>query len=167
MQSFQSKAIRVGFIGLGDHADEQLLPSLMTVPNVELTVISSRNYEKLETFANKFKPKFTTSNWEEVINPDLVDAVIVSASPELHYQVAKKCLENGIHIFIEKPPTQNIEQLEELIELKQKTDCKTFVGYNFNFSEGFTKLKQTLGSDIKFFKSRFFSSRPKNLNYHY
>jgi predicted dehydrogenase len=64
MQEFNQKAsfLRVGFIGLGDHADEQLLPALSTIPNVELTVISSRNSEKLQTFANKFKPKFTTNN---------------------------------------------------------------------------------------------------------
>lgn len=167
MQSFQlSKPVQVGFIGLGDHGDEQLLPSLMTIPNVELTAITSRNPEKLELFANKFKPKFTSLNWEELINPEIIDAVIVSASPELHYQVAKKCLENGIHIFIEKPPTQNLEQLQELIELKQKTNCKTFVGYNFTFSQAFEKLQKPLGQ-IKFFRSKFMSSRPKNLNYHY
>jgi phthalate 4,5-cis-dihydrodiol dehydrogenase len=157
MQSFQLlKPIRTGFIGLGDHANEQLLPSLMTIPNVELTIISSRTASKLELFGQKFKPKYTTQNWEEIINPSLIDAVIVCSKPQIHYEVAKKCLENGIHIFIEKPPTQNIHQLQELIELKKKTNCKTFVGYNFTFSEAFQKLQKTLSnSRIKLAKFRF------------
>lgn len=157
MQSFKlQKPIRAGFIGLGDHANEQLLPSLLTIPNVELTAITSRNPEKLQLFGSKFKPKFTTNSWQDLINPDLIDAIIVSASPELHYQVAKKCLQKGIHVFIEKPPTQNLIQLEELIELKQKTNCKTFVGYNFTFSEAFEKMQKTLtNSPIKLAKFRF------------
>lgn len=168
MQKFNSKKlIRVGFIGLGDHAMEQLFPSLITIPSVELTIISSRNPDKLELFANKFKPKFTTENWEEVIDPNLVDAIIVSASPGLHYQVTKKCLEKRIHVFVEKPPTQNLSQLQELIELQKKTNCKTFVGYNFTHSAAFGKMQQVLGPNIKFFRSKFISSRPKSFNYHY
>ena len=105
MQPFQLKhSFRVGFIGLGNHADEQLLPALATIPNVELTAITSRNPEKLAKFANKFKPKFTSLDWEELINPEIIDAIIVSSSPELHYKVCKKALENNLHIFIEKPP---------------------------------------------------------------
>lgn len=156
MQPFQSKLIRVGFIGLGDHADEQLLPSLASTPNTELTIISSRTASKLELFGQKFKPKYTTQNWEEVIDPNLIDAVIVCSKPKIHYEVAKKCLENRIHIFIEKPPAENLTQLQELIELKKKTNCKTFVGYNFTFSDAFEKLQKPLASSpIKLAKFRF------------
>ncbi len=170
MQPFQSKHnFRVGFIGLGDHADEQLLPALSTIPNVELTAITSRNPEKLVKFADKFKPKFTSLNWEELINPEIIDAIIVSSSPELHYKVAKKALENNLHIFIEKPPAENLTQLQELVNLQNifnKVKSKTFVGYNFTFSDAFEKLQKPLGQ-IKFFRSKFISSRPQTLNYHY
>ena len=167
MQSFPK--IKVGFIGLGDHADEQLLPSILLNPNLELTAISSRNPVKLADFGYRYNvPKDSFfENWQDLILSSKVEAIIIAASPELHYLATKLALQNGKHIFIEKPPAQSLEQIQGLVELQKTTNCKTFVGYNFTFSAGFVKMQQILGTNIKFFRSKFISSRPKELNYHY
>lgn len=157
MQEYnQNKRLRVGYIGLGDHALENLLPSILLTPELDLVIISTRNGEKLDKFAQKFNPKFITQNWEDIINPDLVDLVVVSSIPEIHYKVTKACLENSLHCFIEKPPTLNIAQLKELIKIKGSTNLKTFVGYNFSFSDSYNKLLFTLNHNpIKLAKFRF------------
>ena len=157
MQEYnQNKTLKVGYIGLGDHALENLLPSILLTPELELVAISTRNGEKLDKFAQKFNPKFITQNWEEIIDPDLVDIVVVSSIPEIHYKVTKACLENGLHCFIEKPPTQNIDQLKELIKMKQNTNLLTFVGYNFSFSDSYNKLLLALDhAPIKLAKFKF------------
>ena len=153
---FSQPKIRVGYIGLGDHAWEQLLPALCTTPELELTAICSRTPAKLELFGTKFKPKYTTDNWQELINPGLIDAIVVSASPQLHYEVVKACLISNIHCFVEKPPTQNNTQLLELVELAKESTSRTFVGYNFSFSDAYAKLKNTLNnSEINNAKFRF------------
>jgi predicted dehydrogenase len=151
-----TKTLRVGYIGLGDHAFENLLPAILLTPGLELTIISSRTPEKLVEFGNRFKPKMVTTDWHEVIDKNLVDLVVVSASPQLHYEVAKECLIAGIHCFIEKPPTQNLAQLQELIKLKENTNLKTFVGYNFTFSDAYQKLSKALNnSPVTLAKFRF------------
>ena len=151
-----TKTLRVGYIGLGDDAFENLLPAILLTPNLELIIINSRTPEKLSQFGARFKPKMVTTDWHEVIDKNLVDLVVVSASPQLHYEVAKECIIKDIHCFIEKPPTQNLAQLRELIELKQNTSLKTFVGYNFTFSDAYQKLQTALNSSpIMLAKFRF------------
>jgi len=165
-----NQKVRIGFVGLGDHADEMLLPSILLCPKMSLCAISSRNYDKLEDFGYRYNvPKSGRfENWEKLVLSPNIDAIIVSASPELHHQVAKLALQNGKHIFIEKPPTRNTTELIELIELQKTSNLKTFVGYNFTFSKSFGKLGQVLNnSPIKFFRSRFVSSRPQKVNYHF
>ena len=161
MQLYTPKHIlKVGYIGLGDHALENLLPSILLTPELELTAISTRSPEKLQKFADKFNPKFTTTDWKELINADLVDLIVVSSIPQIHFEVAKGCLENGLHCFIEKPPTQNLNQLQELIKIQKNTNLKTFVGYNFSFSDSYNKLTTVLSSSpITFGKFRFIAGK--------
>lgn len=156
-QPFTPKqSLRVGFVGLGDHALENLLPAILLTPHLELTIICTRTREKLESFAEKFKPKMVTQNWGEVVDHDLVDLVVVSSKPEIHYQVAKKCFEKGIHCFIEKPPTQNLAQLQELVNLKHDKSIRSFVGYNYTYSDAYNKLLYALSSSpVSLGKFRF------------
>jgi predicted dehydrogenase len=152
--------LRVGYIGLGNHALENLLPSILLTPQLQLQIISTRDENKLNLFATKFNPKLITTNWKSVINPELVDLVVVSAIPQIHYEVAKKCLESNIHIFIEKPPTQNLSQLQDLLSLKKETNVKTFVGYNFSFSDSYNKLLEVVSKNtLKLAKFRFIAGK--------
>ena len=152
--------LRVGYIGLGNHALENLLPSILLTPELQLQIISTRDVNKLNFFATKFNPKLITTNWHNVINSELVDLVVVSAIPEIHYEVAKKCLESDIHIFIEKPPTQNLSQLRDLLTLKKESNVKTFVGYNFSFSDSYNKLLEVVNKQsLKLAKFRFIAGK--------
>jgi predicted dehydrogenase len=168
LQKFQPNNLRIGFIGLGDHAFEQLLPPLKITSGMELSAISSRSQEKLELFGNKFQPQYTTQNWQDLIDPKNFDGVIVSAPPSVHYQVAKACLENGLHCFIEKPPTQNLSQLQELLKIKQNSNqspdsqvSQVFVGYNFSYSQAYQKMLKILKkAPIKHGRFRFLTAKP-------
>jgi predicted dehydrogenase len=161
LTKFETNNLRIGVIGLGDHAFEQLLPALKITPGLKLVALSSRTPEKLQTFAEKFQPSVTTETWQDLIDPDLLDGIIVSTPPHLHYEVAKKCIETSIHCFIEKPPTQNLAQLEELVNLNKNKKIKTFVGFNFSFSDAYTKLTKTLSAyPLKLGKFRFITAKP-------
>jgi phthalate 4,5-cis-dihydrodiol dehydrogenase len=155
-QCTHSNKLRIGFIGLGGHAWENLLPALATTDDLELTAISSRTPDKIQRFSRRFKPQLTTDIWQDLLDTSRIDAIVISASPQLHYEVTKECLKRNIHCFIEKPPTQNLEQLQELLEIKKTSQSKTFVGYNFTYSDAYTKLTKLLGgSSIRIGKFRF------------
>src|SRR5437868_7176711 len=61
-----------------------------------------------------------------------------------HYELAKAALENGKHVFVEKPFTSNTAQAEELIELAEQKNLKVMVDHTFLFTGAVKKIRQLL-----------------------
>ena len=71
----------------------------------------------------------------------MVDIVTPTLS---HYDCAKKSMEKGKHIFIEKPITNTVEEAEELIELEKKYGVKGQVGHVERFNPAFLAVKDKI-----------------------
>jgi len=63
-----------------------------------------------------------------------------------HFALAKSALENGKHVFLEKPLTSTTEQAEELIELAERKNLKLMVDHTFLFSGPVMKIRQLVDS---------------------
>ena len=61
-----------------------------------------------------------------------------------HFELAKAALENGKHVFVEKPFTSTAEQAEELIELAERKNLKIMVDHTFLFTGAVRKIKQLI-----------------------
>lgn len=71
----------------------------------------------------------------------LVEGVVVAVATQGHYDVAKKCLEAGKHVFIEKPITATVEQGEELVALAKEKGLIIQVGQIERYNPAFNQLK--------------------------
>lgn len=71
----------------------------------------------------------------------LVDAVNICVPTVAHHEVAKFFLENGVHVFIEKPITADLEQADELIELAEKKNLKLQVGHVERFNSAYLAIR--------------------------
>ena len=71
-----------------------------------------------------------------------LDAVAVITPVWTHYDLAKKALENGKHIFVEKPFTSSSEQAEELIELAARKNLTIMVDHTFLFTGAVRKIHE-------------------------
>jgi predicted dehydrogenase len=80
----------------------------------------------------------------DVISSPKIDAVAVVTPVWTHYELAKAALENGKHVFVEKPFTSNTSQAEELIDLAQKKNLKIMVDHTFLFTGAVKKISQLL-----------------------
>jgi predicted dehydrogenase len=80
---------------------------------------------------------------EIVTSPD-IDAVAVITPVWTHFELAKAALENGKHVFVEKPFTSTVAQSEELIELAERKNLKIMVDHTFLFTGAVKKIKQLL-----------------------
>ena len=74
-------------------------------------------------------------------SPD-IDAVAVITPVWTHYELAKKALENGKHVFVEKPFTSNSAQAEELIELAARKKLTIMVDHTFLFTGAVRKIRE-------------------------
>lgn len=85
-----------------------------------------------------------TADASELIRSPEIDAIAVITPVWTHYELAKAALENGKHVFVEKPFTSNSVQAEELINLAEKKNLRIMVDHTFLFTGAVRKIHQLL-----------------------
>ena len=85
-----------------------------------------------------------TADSSEVMSSKDIDAIAVVTPVWTHYDLAKAALENGKHVFVEKPFTSSVAQAEELIELAARKNLKIMVDHTFLFTGAVKKIGQLL-----------------------
>ena len=83
-----------------------------------------------------------TSNAADVISSPQIDTVAVITPVWTHFALAKAALENGKHVFVEKPFTSTTAQGEELINLAAQKNLKIMVDHTFLFTAAVKKISQ-------------------------
>src|SRR6202166_1534359 len=84
------------------------------------------------------------SDANELIKSPEVDAIAVVTPVWTHYELVKAALENGKHVFVEKPFTSNAAQGEELVNLALQKNLKIMVDHTFLFTGAVKKISQLL-----------------------
>lgn len=79
---------------------------------------------------------------------DAVDVVDIVTPTLSHYECAKKAMEKGKHVFIEKPITNTLEEAEELLRLQEKYRVKGQVGHVERFNPAFSAIKDSISNPM-------------------
>lgn len=156
--------VSVGVIGLGSHATDNLIPVILELGDFHLNAISSRSLHNAQQCAARYGASVATDHWRELIDPTIVDAIVVSATPEVHAEVVSLCLERGVHVFVEKPPAPDTDVLRVLAERAgTKPNIVTFVDFNFRYGETYRKVVELVKGEgeIQCVNIRFVSSKPR------
>ena len=100
------RPIRIGIIGFGKIAADQHAPSIAANKRFELAASASRSGKGPE-------PAFT--DWRELVRSvEGLDAVAITTPPKPRYEIARECLEAGLHVLLEKPPCATLSEIEDL-----------------------------------------------------
>src|ERR1700734_1410421 len=95
--------------------------------------------------ARKAYPGVTvTASAMEVITSPNIDAVAVISPVWTHYELTKAALENGKHVFVEKPITSTVAQGEELVNLAEQKNLKLMVDHTFLFTGAIKRIAQLI-----------------------
>ena len=92
-----------------------------------------------------------TTEVDDIVTSSDIDAVAIVTPVSYHFELAKKALEHGKHVFVEKPFVSTSVQAEELIELAESKNLQIMVDHTFLFTGAVKKIKHliddgTLGS---------------------
>lgn len=137
--------IRVGVIGYGYwgpnivrnfHGQEHTRVEMLCDKSAPALARAKRNYPAIEV----------TTDPCEVLKSPKVDAVAVITPVWTHYELAKAALENGKHVFVEKPFTSNSDQAKELIDLAASKNLQIMVDHTFLFTGAVRKIRELTDS---------------------
>src|ERR1043165_6306365 len=125
--------IQIGIIGYG-YWGPQIARNFHAAEDCNVAVICDKDPAKLQRAQRAHPGVRTTSDPSEVLCSPAIDAVAVITPVWTHFELAKAALENGKHVFVEKPFTSNVLQAEELIELAERKNLKLMVDHTFLFT---------------------------------
>lgn len=139
MSVLKCAVIGVGYLGRFHAQKFKMLPSAELVAVCDLDKIACDDVAKELDVASCY-------NFENLFGQ--VDAVSIAATTNQHYDIAKRCLSQGIHVLIEKPITETVAQADELIGLARKQGVKLQVGHLERFNSARLALDEYLDKPL-------------------
>jgi len=130
--------LKVGVIGTG-HLGKLHIKMFKQTDNCELVGIYDSDPQQSENAGKEFNVNIFES--QELLLKS-VQAVSIAAITSAHYKIARECLKNGIHVFIEKPITAGIEDAEELVEIAGRNKLVLQVGHVERFNPALLSLEK-------------------------
>ena len=136
--------IKVGIIGYG-YWGPNLARNFYELPSSDLIAVADLKDERLKQCQTKYPQVKVTNEYHDLFGMGL-DAVVVATPPATHFPIAKECLENNLHVLVEKPMTLNSQQAEELIALARSNGLTLMVGHTFEYNSAVHTLKKYIDS---------------------
>lgn len=132
-----------GVIGYG-YWGPNIVRNLMNLEGSQVVAIAEISAAARNRAQKAYPGVKVTSSAAEVVSSTDIDAIAVVSPVWTHYELTKAALENGKHVFVEKPFTSNVAQAEELINLAAQKNLKIMVDHTFLFTGAVKKIRQLL-----------------------
>ncbi len=145
-QKVGSEVVRFGVVGYG-YWGPNVVRNLNQLEKADVLAVCDQSTTARQRIQKAYPHIDVTSDSAELMASPEIDAIAVVTPVWTHYELAKAALENGKHIFVEKPFTSNVAQAEELIVLAAKKNLKIMVDHTFLFTGAVKKIKQFLDED--------------------
>jgi predicted dehydrogenase len=135
MQDVRTAVIGVGYLGRF-HAQKYA-----TLPRSKLVAVVDADADARERVAAETGCR-AIADFTEILGS--VDAVSIATPTPLHHAIARECLERGVHVLVEKPITETIEEARQLVELAARKGLVLQVGHLERFNPAIQALAGTL-----------------------
>jgi predicted dehydrogenase len=135
--------VNFGVIGYG-YWGPNVVRNLTNVEGSQVVAIAEMSPNARRRAQKAYPAIHITSDAKEIINSPKIDAIAVITPVWTHYELTKAALENGKHVFVEKPFTSNSAQGEELINLARQKNLTIMVDHTFLFTGAVKKIGQLL-----------------------
>ena len=138
--------VKFGVIGYG-YWGPNVVRNLFQLEGTKVLAVCDKSPSAQKRLTKAYPQMDVTSDPAELMSSSKIDAIAVVTPVWTHYELAKAALENGKHIFVEKPFTSDAAQAEELINLAARKNLKIMVDHTFLFTGAVRKIKQLLDDD--------------------
>lgn len=140
-------SIQVAVIGYG-YWGPRVARNVYGKSPLNLKVICDQNADALTLAHHNFPDVELKTDVDEVLTSPDIDAVFIITPVWTHFALAKKALENGKHVWVEKPLTSTSAEAEELIQLAERRGLLLMVDHTFLFTGVVRKIKEFVDSNV-------------------
>lgn len=158
--------MRIALAGAGAFGEKHL-DGLRNIPGVSVTSVISRRLEQAEEVAAKYGAVHASTNLDDALARDDVDAVILCTPTQMHASQAIACMNAGKHVQIEIPLADSLSDAEAVLMKQQETGLVCMVGHTrrFNPSHQYVHKQITSGAfNVQQMDVQTYFFRRKNMN---
>lgn len=139
--------LRVGVVGYG-YWGPNIVRNFNASEKACVAAVCDKNENALARVRRASPGIMATSDINDIVRSPDIDLVTVITPVSTHYELAKAALENGKHVFVEKPFTSTAAESEELIELAEKKGLKLMVDHTFLFTSAVKRIRQIIDENV-------------------
>jgi predicted dehydrogenase len=139
--------IRFGVIGYG-YWGPNIVRNLHVLDSTRIVAVCDKSPTALASVGKAYPEIRLCSDAAELIGASDIDAVAVITPVWTHYDLAKAALENGKHVFVEKPFTSTVAQAEELIDIAAAKRLTIMVDHTFLFTGAVKKICELIETGV-------------------
>ncbi|RPD59640.1 NAD binding Rossmann fold oxidoreductase [Lentinus tigrinus ALCF2SS1-6] len=140
----QSDALRIGILSTAMINSAALINPAKSHGGVIISAVASRNLDKAKKFAKQYDIPKAYGSYEELLNEPGIDAVYISLPNGMHGTWAKKALNAGKHVLLEKPFTANADEARSLVQLAIEKKLILVEAFHWQFHPAAHSLKAIL-----------------------
>ena len=153
--------INVAIVGFG-YWGPNLVRNFSSISGVRVSKVVDLRPERLEVVKSSYPTTDVSTDIDSLWSDNSIDAVVIATPVFTHFPIAKKALQAGKHVLLEKPMTDTVDHAKELIELSLKVGKVLMVDHTFLYTPAVQKMKALIDSgDIG--KVKYFDSTRINL----
>lgn len=137
--------LTVGVLGCG-YWGPNILRNLVENRRVKDVIACDLDRTRLERIRQRFPVTSVTTDFQDLLDDDAVDAVMIATPLTTHFSLAQRALNAGKHVFVEKPFSHTSAQAQTLIDLAAQKRLVVMVGHTFEYSPPVVKIGEILRS---------------------
>lgn len=161
----QNPIVRIGMIGSGAIARFIHLPGFQRCPDAQVVITCDASADVAQGAARAFDVPEHTTDYQEVLASDEIDAVVVATPNHLHCPISVEALEAGKHVLCEKPLGLDAEQAEQMVRTARASGCVHMVSFVYRFVPAMRYLKYLTESgylgQIRHFRAMYLQCVPE------
>jgi len=135
--------LNMGVIGYG-YWGPNIVRNFSSVDGIQVVAVCDSSPDMLKKARKTYPALEVSTDPASILESTNIDAVAVITPVFTHFDLARKALENGKHVFVEKPFTFTVQQAEELVELADRKGLKIMVDHTFLFTGAVKKIKELM-----------------------
>lgn len=133
--------MKIGIIGLGNISQKAYLPVMMAMDKEIEWHLFTRDQEKLAKIGKKYRISNLYSSVEDLLMSG-IEAVFIHTATHTHEALIRQCIEKGIHVYVDKPISENIDEVKALMDLAEEKNVLLVTGFNRRFAPMVQKVKE-------------------------
>lgn len=140
------ETIRVAVIGYG-YWGPNLVRNFGGLDGCEVTVVCDRDPAALARASQLYPAIRVTDSVDDLLSDEDIDAVAIATPVSSHFELARRVIESGRHVLIEKPMTSTAEQSRQLIDLADAADVVLMVDHTFLYTGAVRKIRELIDAN--------------------